>query len=152
MIFASGNNSLKELAGRLSANSARMGSNLQVTEAPFPEVIRRIEKRDFDLFLLGYLSSPDPDLYLTPNFTPEGRFNHTGYENPKLGELLDRARAEFDENKRESLYHQALQVLRRDLPCIPLYSERCFVACNRRIENLHLHPLGIILFRDAGFR
>jgi len=152
LIYASGNHSLKELAGRLSANSARMGINLQVTGAPFPEVIRRIEKRDFDLFLLGYSSSPDPDLYLTPNFTPEGRFNHTGYENPKLGKLLDRARAEFDEDQRESLYQQALQFLHRDLPCIPLYSERCFVACNRRIENLQLHPFGIILFRDARIR
>jgi len=149
LVFGTGNNALKELSNRISRNLARFGIKIKLIEAPFKQIIDKIEKGNFDMFLLTYLASPDPDLYLTPNFTKNGQFNHTGYYKPELTELLNKARKEFNKDKRKFLYKKVITILNHDLPVIPLYSETCVNAYNKKIKKLSLHPFGIILFKDA---
>ncbi len=47
--------------------------------------------------------------------------NESGYSNPELDKLLDKARSMMNPVERQRLYHQAETILSRDMPVIPIY-------------------------------
>lgn len=84
----------------------------------------RIAKRDYDIVLSGGGLAPDPDSLLYDAF--HSRFvnhqNESGYQNPELDRILEEARVISEFDKRKLLYTDALRVLVRDVPEIPLYT------------------------------
>jgi len=149
LLFATGNNSNKELATRISQNADKVGIKIKLIELSFKSAFNRVINGKFDLFLLGYLASPDPDLFLTPHFTKNGSFNYTGYSNLKLTELLKKARKTTDIKTREKLYKESQLILYKEIPYIPLYSDKARIAYNKNIKNLLLNAYGIIIFKNA---
>ncbi|MHB2266449.1 ABC transporter substrate-binding protein [Aliihoeflea sp. PC F10.4] len=88
-------------------------------------VQRLYERRDFDIAILSYFSSGDPAigyhrLYLT-NSTNAVNTNASGYSNPEIDELLNKATAELDREKRGEIYKQAQRILDQDLPLLDLF-------------------------------
>jgi oligopeptide transport system substrate-binding protein len=66
---------------------------------------------------------PTPDNFLFPLFHSKsiGLDNYSRYSNPAFDDLIARARAELDANKRLQLYQQAEDMVLEDLPIIPLW-------------------------------
>ena len=52
-----------------------------------------------------------------------GAFNWSGYSNPKVDELLERAFATVDEKARETLAREAMRTAMRDVAVIPLHHQ-----------------------------
>jgi peptide/nickel transport system substrate-binding protein len=62
------------------------------------------------------LVAPDPDA--TSWWFLHSKGAVSGYRNPKMDELLDGARAELDQSKRETMYHQIVDMTLDECPII----------------------------------
>ena len=102
------------------------------------------------MLILGWSSGPDPDFFLYPLFTfSPGNRNRFFYENAALTRLLDQGQTTMDPRRRERIYLDALDVLRQDVPWIPLFHLIDNLACSRCIDGLFFTPLGQVIFREV---
>jgi len=93
--------------------------NVEVTEAN--TVFSRIRSGDYQAGTWGWLGMIDPDEYSYDLLHSEGWRNFAGYSNPKLDELLVKARRELDPAKRGAMYRESEHLWIEDMPVIPLF-------------------------------
>jgi len=67
-----------------------------------------------------------------------GQVNVGGYSNPKLDDLIEKIQVETDRPKREALVHDALQIVKDDIPTIPLHQQAVVWATRDNIELTQL--------------
>jgi peptide/nickel transport system substrate-binding protein len=67
-----------------------------------------------------------------------GLVNEGGYSNPKLDDLIDRIQVETDSEKRAALVHEALAIVKEDVPTIPLHQQAVVWATRDNIELTQL--------------
>lgn len=97
---------------------------IEIRLDPVPNTIYndRVSKGDFEAVLsLWYLDYSDPEGFLTDFYTKSGyrlsRYANSDYDKAYLGGLL----ASSEEEKMRS-YHKAVDILNKDLPWVPLFS------------------------------
>jgi len=97
-----------------------------------------IKTGDFDVVVLGWSLSLDPDQYNIWHSTQQGpgQFNFLGYENKRVDNLLERGRLELDVTKREKIYHEFSEILLDDSPIIYLYAGYGLSAINNRVRGI----------------
>ena len=97
---------------------------IQQTEwATFLSDISR-EENPYQMYSLGWIADyPDPENFLDVKFHSEKSENRTGYSNPELDELLEKARTEQGPEERLQLYQETEQMLINDAPWVPLFYE-----------------------------
>jgi peptide/nickel transport system substrate-binding protein len=78
-------------------------------------------RQGIDAFVtVNYPDYADPAAFLSTFTLAAGSQNFSGYENPKVTQLLDQARSERDPNSRAKLVVDAQTIIEDDLPWIPL--------------------------------
>ena len=92
--------------------------------------------------ITAVVGPPDPDsplvtLYHTASFPPGLNTSHYG----EADDLLNAAAAEMDMDRRAELYGDVLRKTMEDLPVIPLYAERLFMAHSAAVEGLEQNSL-----------
>jgi len=70
-----------------------------------------------------------------------GGNNYAGYSNPEVDALIDAARQSTDENERKNLYKKVFEILKEDVPYIPLYTNQSYFFFNKKLKNFHKNPL-----------
>ncbi len=97
-----------------------------------------IKTGDFDVVVLGWSLSLDPDQYNIWHSTQQGpgQFNFLGYENKRVDNLLERGRLELDVVKREKIYHEFSDILLEDSPIVYLYAGYGLSAINNRVRGI----------------
>jgi len=102
------------------------------------------------MFSLGWIADyPDPEDFLDLLFHSQSRQNHTGYANPQVDALLEKARLETDQARRMELYQQAEQIIVDDAPWIPLYHGSEYTLIKPYVRGLEVSPLGVYRLRKA---
>jgi peptide/nickel transport system substrate-binding protein len=109
-------------------NSRRTRGDFEVSNRLYPAV-------NPDTLLFGYLH---PD-----NLPPKG-FNSARYNNPRVTELLEAARAELDERKRKDLYGQIQQIVSDEVPYLPVSSGTTYWAAYPYVKNLVIDKLSAV--------
>ena len=150
LYYADGQQGIQEIVDLL----ALMARNIQITirkvRLPFPELVKAASRGEHDMLILGWSSGPDPDFFLYPLFTfSPGNRNRFFYENAALTRLLEQGQTTMDPLRRERIYLDALDILRRDVPWMPLFHLIDNLACSRRIDGLFFTPLGQVIFREV---
>jgi len=98
---------------------------------------------DYNMYALGYLGGPDPDLYLYPLFhesTAGNAPNGTFYENDMVMQNLDEARTSTDRETRRELYIEAIGQILEDRAHLAAYSPKTTVAARNYVNDLPVHP------------
>ena len=107
----------------------------------------------FDSVIVGstYLIGADPDVTnrLHSRSIPAkgGRgSNNAQYSNPEVDALLDQGARSFDPDARRSIYRRVQELVRRDLPFLPLYQTNAVQGnkkghFRRRAERQHAHRI-----------
>lgn len=128
------------LAGRLHA----LGAELQVEYIlDWKQFYERLAAGSFDMFRLSwYPDTPDLDEMFFPLFHSQGEYNHFGYANPRIDELLEQARSLSNLEERITLYQQAEDILLEDLPAIPLSYEALDRAVKFNVFGLNWNSVG----------
>lgn len=111
--------------------------NIRVLEwASF--VGRYIKTGDFDVVLLGWGLSLDPDQFSIWHSSQQepGQFNFIGYSNPRVDKLLEQGRLELDPDKRMTIYHEFAKILLEDSPVVYLYAGYGLPAIHKRVKGI----------------
>ncbi|MDC0422681.1 peptide-binding protein [Methylophilaceae bacterium] len=97
-----------------------------------------IKTGDFDVVVLGWSLSLDPDQFNIWHSTQQGpgQFNFLGYENKRVDTLLEKGRLELDISKREKIYHEFSDILLDDSPIVYLYAGYGLSAINKRVRGI----------------
>ncbi len=90
----------------------------------------------------------DPSGLLSILFHSKGFANSTGYSNPRVDELLDRAAAIYEPERRKPLYHEAERLITDDVPYVFLNYTAEFAVMSRKVQNWGWIPDLIPRFRE----
>lgn len=80
--------------------------------------------------------------------TTNGR-NQTGWENKSYQQLLEMARTEKDDAKREALFLEAEAIIMDEMPIVPLYFYTNAYVVRDNIQYMEMDQIGIIQFKDV---
>lgn len=112
----------------------------------FVEKLLDPSSKDFDLALNGYVMGEDPDSY-SGLFATGSEENFSGYSNPKVDELFNKAKLETDENKRGELYKEIQKILVDDAVQYSIADIKSILAVRNDFSNLEeANPAPIHMF------
>jgi peptide/nickel transport system substrate-binding protein len=120
-----------ELARAVAAQLRAVGIEVRVTPLPLVAWLERVmQRRDFDLALLGGSQGPDPE-NLNVRFGSRGTTQIMGYESPDFDAAVAEGARTTDLARRTRAYFRAQEILAHDLPAAPL-AEAIHVTITRR--------------------
>src|SRR6266576_780015 len=101
---------------------------------------------EFQVYSLRWLGgNEDPDIFEyafhSARIIPNGA-NRQYYSNPRVDALIDKARAEIDQNARKRDYAELQKILAEELPYIDLWYFDNVLVSSKRVSNLQLNPSG----------
>jgi peptide/nickel transport system substrate-binding protein len=109
MITNAGNKQRESMLQVMQQSWKDIGVDATPSLIQFPQLVTQIvDTRTFDMFLVGFNWSVDPDeapLYHSRNTAPGG-FNGADFKNTQVDNILDQALGTLDKNKRKDLYGQ----------------------------------------------
>ncbi len=86
----------------------------------------------------------DADSVLTRRFHSKmlgGGNNYSGYSNPEVDTLIEKARMTVDSNERLKMYRQINEILKDDVPLIPIYTDIVYMFYRDNLKNFYPHPV-----------
>lgn len=116
-----------------------IGIDVQIRAIEWASFISRfIKTGDFDVVVLGWGLSLDPDQFSIWHSTQNqpGQFNFIGYNNPQIDKLLEQGRLELDTDKRMKIYHEFAKVLLEDCPIVYLSAGYGLTAIHKRVKGI----------------
>lgn len=116
-----------------------IGIDVQIRVLEWASFVGRyIKTGDFDVVLLGWGLSLDPDQYSIWHSSQQepGQFNFIGYSNPRVDALLEQGRLELDPDKRMKIYHEFAEILLEDSPVVYLFAGYGLPAIHRRVKGI----------------
>lgn len=104
-----------------------------------------IDKKRFEVIILGWGLSRDPDLYdiWHSSKTKEGEFNFISYKNEEVDRLLISGRQTFDIEKRKRIYHKIHELLAKEQPYTFLFVPDSLPVLHKRFKGIEKSPIGI---------
>ncbi|MFQ5898641.1 MAG: ABC transporter substrate-binding protein [Candidatus Methylomirabilia bacterium] len=99
----------------------RLGIKVELRNTEWKTYLDRLSKLDYQVARRGWIGDyNDPNTFLEM-FTQHSGNNNTGWASKEFDELLARANAERDPEKRRELLERAEEILMAELPVIPIY-------------------------------
>ena len=116
----------------------------------FPQLVTEIvDTRAFDMFLVGFNWSVDPDeapLFHSRNTVPGG-FNGAFFKNSQVDQILDQALATLDQAKRKDLYGQFQDIMSEEVPAPVILFNTGIWGVSKRVQGTDFGP-----FNQFGLR
>ena len=142
----SGNPTRKSVALTLQDELRKHGIDVSVREIDWTIFLSDVKARKFDAVILGWsMSVSEPDAYQVWHSSQAANqgSNHISYKNPRVDQILEQYRREFDENKRIELYREFQRILSEEQPYTFLFVGKSVAAVQRRIHGVEVFPGGI---------
>lgn len=121
----------------------------------FPQLVSQITNdRSYDVFLVGFSWSQDPDqsaLWASRNTAPGG-FNGFGFKSPTVDKILDDAVGTLDQNKRKQLYFQLQNQIADEVPAPILVFNKGIWGFSKRIQGYNNKDTTIGTYTQFGSR
>jgi ABC-type transport system substrate-binding protein len=132
-----------DLSRELETELGAMGIGLDVRYIKTAEDIRNV-RGPYLKFLEWNMDFPDPENVVLPLFATDSKLNelNSHYSSPRLDALLEQAEVETSWERRIGLFRQMEQLLFKEVPSIPLYSERLRIALLPAVRGAKLPVLG----------
>ncbi|HOT27811.1 MAG TPA: ABC transporter substrate-binding protein [Candidatus Ozemobacteraceae bacterium] len=128
------------------ANLRDIGISCRMKVVDFPELLADVQNGRTPFFRMGFtVDYPDPDNFLyslfhSGNIGPAG--NYSRYANPRVDELLDRARFEIDAKERVALYRDAEQLIVDDAPLVFVFHYTTHGIWQPYVHGMKVTPMG----------
>jgi peptide/nickel transport system substrate-binding protein len=146
LITNQGNETRQKCAEIIQRNLADVGIKVKIRILEWAAFVNDfINKRRFEVALLGWTISLDPDLYDVWHSSKTGpdELNFISYKNLEVDNLLDKGRSTFNQEERKKYYDRIQEILADEQPYTFLYVPDDLVIFNNRIRGVEVTPLGI---------
>ncbi|WP_130799137.1 peptide ABC transporter substrate-binding protein [Streptomyces otsuchiensis] len=87
--------------------------------------------------------------FLQPLYYTDASSNDSGYSSPDFDDLVDRANSADDEDEAIDLFKQAQEVLRDDMPVIPLWYQNGTAGHSERVSDVKLNPFSVPVYTEV---
>ena len=131
-----------------------LGIEVEIEQIDYPTFLDRIRKGQFQMFSLGWIADyPDPEDFLDLKLHGDRSRanNETGYNNPEVNALLEKARTETDPTERIKLYHEAEDIIVQEAPWILTFHSKSSLVVKPYVKGYFPTPLGIPMLRFMYF-
>ncbi|MGI8854344.1 MAG: peptide-binding protein [Thermomicrobiales bacterium] len=118
-------------------NWKSVGVEMKPQLEEFSNLVTRVAKNfDFEVFMLGFSQSVDPDqqTFFDSKQHPSG-FNRVSYSNATVDKDLNDALHTLDREKRKQLYIDAQNQIVADVPILVIYFSKGIIGINKRVKN-----------------
>jgi peptide/nickel transport system substrate-binding protein len=138
--------SSRSMAAVFQQQLREVGVVLDIRSFEFATFFSDVTHGEFQVYSLRWVGgNEDPEIFdyafSSSRIIPNGA-NRQFYSNPQIDELIQKARAETDQNARKRDYSQIQQILAEDLPYIDLWYFDNVMVYSSRVRNLQLNPSG----------
>jgi len=145
-----------EVCQAIAANLARAGIKIKLQAESKTTYFPKGLKREMGFFMLGWSPAAYDahNLLFTVLATPsgsQGSWNFGAYSNPKLDELTTRIQSELDQDKRNAMIKEALQLHADDVGHIPLHQQTLSWGMKKTIDA-YQRADGFMLFKWMNVR
>jgi peptide/nickel transport system substrate-binding protein len=127
---------------------ADVGIDMRLDPVASSEWYDRVVKRVTNVTPTRWTQRPDPDGLLYILFHKDGYANTTGYDNPRVNELLEEARNTYEQETRKAIYDEVQSILAKDIPMLPLFFSVEYAALRDDVKGFEWIPDQIPRFRD----
>jgi ABC-type transport system substrate-binding protein len=126
-----------------------IGIECEVIKVPASDYTKPESLAKCDVFMYGWVADTgDPDNYLEPLFNPDNLTNFTGYNNPKVMEIMNKARAVINPEKRIKMYKDIQNIIVEDAPWIFLHHPQQGSAARDGVTGVRVSSLGKIKYDE----
>jgi peptide/nickel transport system substrate-binding protein len=114
---------------------ARIGVKVKLDAIPKAQHFPKIQKRTSDFYMLGW-GVPTLDSHYVFSYLLEskGSWNATGYNNPRVNEITKLITTETDIEKRTALIDEAWQIVRKEMPYVPIHHQVIAWAMSKKLS------------------
>ncbi len=141
-----GNEVRRQVAELVQQHLKQVGIDVKIRIIEWSTFVHEfIDQRRFEVVLLGWSLSRDPDLYdlFHSSKTREGEYNFVGYDSQEVDRLLEQGRRTFDPQARQAIYRAVHRRLAEDLPYTFLFVPDALPVLSSRFRNVAASPIGI---------
>jgi peptide/nickel transport system substrate-binding protein len=139
MITNQGNKQRESLLQIMQQSWADIGVSATPRLIQFPQLVTQItNQRTFDVFLVGFNFTQDPDesqLFASTSANPGG-FNGFQFKNQQVDQVLSQAAATLDQGKRKQLYAQFQDLMADQAPAPILVFNKGLWAVSKRVQGI----------------
>ena len=143
MITNAGNKQRESMLTVMQQSWKDIGVDATPKLIQFPELVSQIvSTRTFDMFLVGFNWSIDPDeapLFHSRN-TVAGGFNGADFKNADVDKILDDAIATLDKEKRKQLYFQFQDIMSDQVPSPIILFNTGIYGVSTRVKGADFGP------------
>ena len=145
----------QKVAEAIQSSFKEIGVETTIKTYEWATYVEKVIGGEADSFLLGWTAQngdADNVLYTLLDKEMVGSSNSSRYESEELHNLLVEAQSTVDEEKRNKLYKQALEVIHEDAPWIPLVHSTPVVAGKDNIKGFNPHPNSSVEMLKVEFK
>jgi glutathione transport system substrate-binding protein len=136
-ISTTGGNKLREdTEALIQAQLKAVGIEITIANFPGSAVFDEIDAGNFDIGLYAWVGTPFSVSSTKSIFASGGGQNYGKYDNPKIGELYDKAVGTADRGETVKLSQEIDTILWDDLATIPLYAKPTFLPYRDTYANI----------------
>lgn len=124
----------------------KVGIVVEVRQLEWTVFVKNLDEHAFDATTLAWSSNIEEDPYqIWHSSQVEKGSNFIGFADPRADELIEKARMEFDKQKRIAYYREFQKILYDEQPYTFLYTQPSLVAVDKRFTDVKVYPLGLDL-------
>ena len=143
-LVAPNNPDLQQADEVIQSMASEAGFEVTLQSMEFASSLQAGYAGKFQAYNIAWSGRIDPDGNLYPFLHTGGTFNYGHYDSPAMDDLLDRARLTTDAAERRALYRQVVELERRDLPLIYLWTPKNLVGMRKQVTGFVQVPDGLI--------
>ncbi|WP_246943133.1 ABC transporter substrate-binding protein [Bacillus pinisoli] len=132
LVVPIGNKVREQSAPIIAQSLAQIGVKTEITNYDFPTIMQKGKAGEFDLLLIGFTLTLDPDV--SNVYTTGATYNFMKYSSSEMDELLLKGKQEADPEKRKAIYSDVQKLIIEEIPVLTLYSDHDFAGVNKRVE------------------
>lgn len=138
------------IAQAIQANLADLGVDTSIKIIAWKAYLEELKRGNFGFFRMGWVADyKDADNFLYYNFHSYniGRGNYTGYSNPKVDELIIKARQNTNIEYRTKLYQEIEKQILKDAVWICLFYYKTAILKQPNVRGINLTEMGEDMIR-----
>ena len=142
----------KPIAEAFAADLSDLGIRVKLLTKDWSAYLAdRLKSPGFQSFMLGWTGDyGDPDNFYYPHFGPGATADLGNWKNPKVIELLNKARATGDKAVRAKIYGEVSQILHEEAVRLPIVHSQPLLGKRKNIGGWIPSPLGSESFEEIS--
>lgn len=144
LMIPSGIRFYEQFASILREDMKKAGIKMNIRQIQFQALIEKINERNFDAYVLGWSMGIDTDPYqLWHSSQIQNGDNYPGFATAETDRIIEYARMEFNDKKRNAMYHRFHEIIYENQPYTFLTDGFILAVVHKRFRNVNVYKNGM---------